>query len=99
MYSRRFSDQSSNTFPDWRSVDIVLSILQTIAIVVVVLVVAFASGCAPRTVFVNDGSPARIGRATGTVWVNDGQGWVEGKPAELPEGWYIVSPRWVEEDE
>ena len=99
MYSRRYLTQSSDTSRDWLSVDTVLSMLTTTLIAIVVLAVAFASGCAPRTVFVNDGSPARIGKATGTVWVNDGQGWVEGRPTQLPEGWYIVSPRWVEEDE
>lgn len=58
-----------------------------------------AHGCAVRTVFVRDGTPVRVAKARGTVLVLlDGQ-WTETQPTELPEGWYMVHPSWVEDDE
>lgn len=61
------------------------------------LAVACASGCSVRTVFVRDGVPVRVSKARGTVLVMlDGQ-WTETQPADLPEGWYLVHPSFVEE--
>lgn len=65
-----------------------------------VLAVAFASGCG-RTVLVSDGSPMRIGKETvGRVYTRQNGEWVLScDRVELPEGWYVVPPRFVEEDE
>ena len=60
------------------------------------LVVLCASGCA-RTVLVPDGSPMRVGRATGTVLQRIDGEWVESGETTLPEGWYMVPPRFVEQ--
>lgn len=65
-----------------------------------VLAVVFASGCA-RTVLVSDGSPMRIGQGTaGRVYTRQGGEWVLSPDrVQIPEGWYVVPPRFVEEDE
>jgi hypothetical protein len=65
-----------------------------------VLAVVFASGCA-RTVLVSDGSPMRIGQGTaGRVYTRQAGEWVLSPDrVEIPEGWYVVPPRFVEEDE
>lgn len=64
------------------------------------LALAFATGCG-RTVLVSDGSPARIGpKATARIYARvDGEWRLSGEEVEIPEGWYIVPPRFVEEDE
>ena len=54
-----------------------------------------ASGCR-QTVLVPDGSPMRSVKLTGRVLQRiDGQ-WVESSDVEIPEGWYLVPPRFVE---
>ena len=58
-------------------------------------VILCAYGCA-RTVLVPDGSPMRVGRATGTVLQRIDGEWVESDETTLPEGWYMVPPRFVE---
>ena len=73
------------------------SILRWTVLGFFVLAVACASGCSVRTVFVRDGVPVRVSKARGTVLVMlDGQ-WTETQPADLPEGWYLVHPSFVEE--
>lgn len=73
------------------------SILRWTALGFFALAVACASGCSVRTVFVRDGVPVRVSKARGTVLVMlDGQ-WTETQPADLPEGWYLVHPSFVEE--
>lgn len=64
------------------------------------LAVASAAGCAPRTVLVTDGAPMRIGRdaAARVYTLQDGQWRMTEQPVPLPEGWYLVSPRWVDEE-
>lgn len=62
------------------------------------LSIALASGCAPgRTVLVADDSPLRIGpNTTGTVYrLIDGQWRLSPDRVTLPEGWYVVPPRFV----
>lgn len=66
------------------------------------LVIAFASACAPRTVFVEEhgGTVARVGRQTrGHLWVRINGEWTETQVTTLPEGWYLVPPSYVAEDE
>ena len=60
------------------------------------LVVLCASGCA-RTVLVPDGSPMRSAKLTGTVLQRIDGEWVESGQVEIPEGWYLVPPRFVED--
>jgi hypothetical protein len=59
------------------------------------LVILCACGCS-RTVIVDDGSPMRVGKATGTVLQRIDGEWVESGETTLPEGWYMVPPRFVE---
>ena len=59
------------------------------------LVILCACGCS-RTVIVGDGSPMRVGKATGTVLQRIDGEWVESGKTTLPEGWYMVPPRFVE---
>lgn len=63
------------------------------------LLLASASACGPgRTVLVADDSPMRIGPgATGKVLrLLDGKWSLSAEPMALPEGWYLVPPRFVE---
>lgn len=68
--------------------------------VFVLLVLAFALGCGSRAVFIPDQSPMRIGEPTRMrVWMMvDGQWTLSANKIEVPEGYYIVSPRWVEDE-
>lgn len=64
---------------------------------------ALAAGCAigcARTVLVSDGSPMRIGRATeARVYTrHDGEWVLSADKVEIPEGWYVVPPRFVEDE-
>lgn len=65
----------------------------------VAVALAFASGCGSRAVFIPDQSPVRLGPAIrGRVWMLvDGQWALSANSIELPEGMYIVPPRFVEE--
>jgi hypothetical protein len=61
------------------------------------LVLAFASGCG-RTVLVSEGSPMRVGPATrAQVWTRvQGEWELSASRVEIPEGWYLVPPSFVE---
>ena len=68
-------------------------------IAIALLCGASASGCAPgRTVLVADDSPVRIGPGTtGQVYrLVDGQWRLSPDRVTLPEGWYVVPPRFVQ---
>jgi len=60
------------------------------------LVLLCASGCA-RTVLVPDGSPMRSVKLTGRVLQRIDGEWIESSDVEIPEGWYLVPPRFVEQ--
>lgn len=60
------------------------------------LALLFASGCR-QTVLVPDGSPMRSAKLTGTVLQRIDGEWVESGQVEIPEGWYLVPPRFVEQ--
>jgi len=64
----------------------------------VVLALAFASGCGPRTILVPDSAPIRIGPGVfGRVYVRkDGEWTLSSNKVEIPEGTYIVPPSYVE---
>lgn len=62
------------------------------------LSIALASGCGSgRTVLVADDSPLRVGPGTtGTVYrLIDGQWRLSPNRVTLPEGWYVIPPRFV----
>jgi len=70
--------------------------LMPIAMLTLCAVLAIA--CAPgRTVLVSDDAPMRIGpKTTGRVLrLIDGQWVLSDNTVQLPEGWYIVPPRFV----
>jgi hypothetical protein len=68
----------------------------TIAFVAPVIV--FASGCGTRTVLVHESSPVRIGPdVRGRCYVMiDGEWRLSPRPVDIPEGWYLVPPSFVE---
>lgn len=72
-------------------------ILMWTALFTAALVLAFASGCA-RTVLVREGSPLRIGPKTeARVYARVGGEWeLSENRVEVPEGWYLVPPSFVE---
>lgn len=63
------------------------------------LALASLAGCG-RTVLVSEGSPMRTGEAIrGRVYtLIDGKWVLSGNTVEIPEGWYIVPPSFVEEN-
>lgn len=73
--------------------------LSWIALVSVVLVLASMIGCA-RTVLVPEGSPIRVGPdAKARVYARvDGEWRLSQNKVEIPEGWYMVPPSFVDDD-
>ncbi len=73
-------------------------ILTWIAVAFAGLVLAFASGCS-RTVLVSEASPVRIGPGTkARVYARVGGEWILSENrVEVPEGWYLVPPSFVEQ--
>ena len=70
-----------------------------IAMLLSALVLAFASGCG-RTVLVSEGSPMRVGPETrAQVWTRvDGEWELSANRLDIPEGWYLVPPSFVEKE-
>lgn len=71
-----------------------------IAILCVALLLDCAFGCAAnRTVFVPEDSPMRVGPSSSMrVWMRlDGVWTLSGNRIDVPEGWYLVPPSYVEE--
>lgn len=71
-----------------------------IASLCVALLLDCAFGCAPnRTVFVPEASPMRVGPSSSMrVWMRiDGVWTLSGNRIDVPEGWYLVAPSWIEE--
>lgn len=99
-YSRRSSPPSLSSSSAGLNEEALRWIQIAIWVGFAVLAVVFASGCA-RTVLVSDGSPMRIGQGTaGRVYTRQAGEWVLSPDrVEIPEGWYVVPPRFVEEDE
>jgi hypothetical protein len=66
-----------------------------------VLVAVFASGCGPRVVLVSEDSPVRVGEdMKGRVYaLVDGHWTPSRNRVQVPEGWYMVPPSFVESDE
>lgn len=65
-----------------------------------VLALAYATGC-DRAVFVPEASPMRLGPGTrAQVYMLVGNNWVlSSNKIEIPEGWYIVPPSYVLEED
>jgi len=63
------------------------------------LALASLAGCG-RTVLVSEGSPMRTGEAVRikVYTLIDGQWILSSNAVEIPEGWYIVPPSFVEEN-
>jgi hypothetical protein len=99
-FSRRSSSRSQSFWSSASSEEASQWMQIAIWIGFAALAVVFASGCG-RTVLVSDGSPMRIGRETvGRVYTRQGGEWVLSPDrVEIPEGWYVVPPRFVEENE
>lgn len=71
-----------------------------IALFYVALATVFV-GCSPRAVLVPESSPVRIGpNISGRVYVLTPEGdWqLSGNRVEIPEGWYLVPPSFVEKE-
>lgn len=99
-YSRRSSPPSQSSSSAGLNEEALRWIQIAIWLGFAALAVVFATGCG-RTVLVSDGSPMRIGKGTaGRVYTRQAGEWVLSPDrVEIPEGWYVVPPRFVEEDE
>ena len=75
-----------------------LSIPLLIVIGFVALVLGFGTGCGSRTVLVPESSPVRMGPgATARVYaLVEGDWTLSANRVEVPEGWYLVPPSFVE---
>jgi hypothetical protein len=70
-----------------------------IALACAALALGCACGCA-RTVLVSESSPVRVGPCVrGRVYALVQGEWRLGSSVTLPEGWYLVPPSFVEEEE
>lgn len=84
----------SSSHPVWSEI-----IGALVAIALVALLIVLLAGCAPtRTVLVPEDSPTRIGPdVRGRLYVLIDGEWVLGRNrVEVPEGWYLVPPSFVE---
>lgn len=95
--SGRCSTRSSGGFRKSLAQAIAGAMLFAIMALLIVLALAFATGCA-RTVLVSEGSPIRIGpEMTGKVYTKTADGWqLSDNRVRVPEGWYCVPPSYVE---
>jgi len=98
-YSPLSPSQSSSGSQTGSSEEASLWILTAMWMAFAVLAIGFANGCA-RTVIVSDGSPARIGPdAKARIYARvDGEWRLSESVVAIPEGWYLVPPRFVEND-
>ena len=71
-----------------------------IAIGLCVVALGFVSGC-NRVVLVSESSPVRVGPdAKARVYaLVDGEWQLSDNAPEIPEGWYLVPPEFVEDDQ
>ena len=93
-YSIRFSGGSMR----WVAEVIAGAMVCLIVLLLVVLGIAFASGCT-RTVLVSEASPLRTGPGvSGKVYTktSNGEWQLSDNKVTIPEGWYCVPPSYVE---
>lgn len=98
--SRPLRSRSSPTLNVAWSVAPWRSILTWMKLVFAGLALACAIGCS-RTVLVPEGSPIRIGPdASLRVYVlTNGEWTLSSETVDVPEGWYVVPPGYVEVDD
>ena len=69
----------------------------------VLAALGFATGCGSRTVLVPESAVLRVApsvRGYAYLWDAEAQEWrMGGKMIDYPEGWYLVPPSYVEEEE
>ena len=87
--------------PIWKSVWSVVRLPWILFLIVLgfgVAALGFASGCGSRTVLVSETSPTRAGPSfRGRVYaLVDGEWRLSQAEVEIPEGWYMVPPSFVE---
>lgn len=77
-----------------------LKTLILIALGLCVVALGFVNGC-NRVVLVKSGSPVRVGPNThARVYaLVDGEWQLSDNSPEIPEGWYLVPPEFVEDDQ
>lgn len=94
LFASCFSGSSA-----WRAGAARLKTLILIALGLYVVALGFVSGCS-RVVLVDSGSPVRIGpHARARVYaLVDGEWQLSDNAPEIPEGWYLVPPEFVEND-
>lgn len=67
------------------------------------LVIASATGCGSRTILVSESSVLRVApsvRGYAYLWDAEAKEWrIGGTMITYPEGWYLVPPSFVEDDE
>jgi len=76
--------------------------LAALGIVFAARVIGCASGCGHRTILIpSDDALLRVGKggARMRVWLHLEGKWVDsGSELDIPEGWYLLPPRFVEEE-
>lgn len=99
-YWQRSSPASPNGSRDESNVEALAWIQTAIWVAFALLAVVFASGCS-RTILVPESSPIRIGPETkARVYALDGGEWrLSENRVTIPEGWYVVPPSFVEDEE
>lgn len=97
------SRRSPSSSPRVSIAGLSVAILLRIALVSVALAAGCLYGCGRRVVLVREDSPVRIGPgAKARLYTLDGSTgeWsLSENAAELPEGWYLVSPMWLDEED
>lgn len=77
--------------------------LLRIAVVSVALVIGCLYGCGRRVVLVREDSPVRIGPGAKarlyTLDASTSEWSLSENAVEIPEGWYLVSPMWLDEED
>ena len=98
--SRRSSSASLNRSFVLISLHGLRFLLTVILFCCAVLALAFAFGCS-RAVFIPESSPIRVGPncKTKVYLLINGEWTLSDNSVVIPEGWYCVPPRFVDEDE
>lgn len=96
--SHRSSSRSSHGWKDALRAAVLRWTLILVAMLLIGLATASASGCGSRTVLVSEGSPIRTGPDTRARVYSlvDGEWVLSANDVHVPEGWYLVPPSFVE---
>ena len=101
------SDKSRSPCSLGSSSDLSAALLQKTLLWIVLassaLVIASATGCGSRTILVSESSVLRVApsvRGYAYLWDAEAKEWrIGGTMITYPEGWYLVPPSFVEQDE